>query len=343
MQNQSPGHFDVIVIGIGSMGSSACWFLAQRGHSVLGLEQFGISHERGSHTGQSRIIRKAYFEHPDYVPLLERAYNNWKDLENQTGSRIYERTGIVYMGRSDTEVMKGIRESASIYDVFIQHPSLTHAREQFPAFRIPGDFEVIVEPDAGFVTPERAISLYAEEATKKGAVINIHETVKEWRQGPGEIKVTSDRGVYTCDKLIITAGSWTSKVIPHLQTELKVTKQMLIWMNPVRPDPFLLGKFPCWFIQDPERGFFYGLPILPASRFDGPPGLKLAHHTPGEISDPDLPARDIPADMEENIRYVLEKYIPDASGTILDIKAASILTPRISILLSIICPGLVNV
>src|ERR1700689_3355801 len=123
------------------------------------------------------------------------------------------------MGRPDTEVMKGIRESASLYDVSIEHPSLTHAREQYPAFRIPGDFEVIVEPDAGFVTPERAISLYAEEAIKKGAVINTHETVKEWNQGSGEIKVTSDRRVYTCDKLIITAGSWTSKVIPQLHTE----------------------------------------------------------------------------------------------------------------------------
>src|SRR6266487_6088079 len=86
--------FDVIVIGIGSMGSSACYFLSQRGYKVLGLEQFDISHEFGSHAGQSRIIRKAYFEHSDYVPLLIRAYENWKRLEEETGEQIYFRTGL---------------------------------------------------------------------------------------------------------------------------------------------------------------------------------------------------------------------------------------------------------
>jgi sarcosine oxidase len=320
VQNQAAVHYDVIVIGVGSMGSSACWFLAQRGYTVLGLEQFEISHEKGSHTGQSRIIRKAYFEHPDYVPLLEHAYENWRAFENETGAVMYEQTGIVYMGDPETETMKGIRESAFLHSVSIKYPSLTHAREQFPAFRIPGNFQVIVEPDSGFVTPERAISMYASEAVKKGAVIKTNEPVTEWKQEAGIIKVTGATGEYTCDKLIITAGSWASKIIPTLPTELKVTKQMLAWVNPKKREPFLLGNFPCWFIQDPELGLFYGFPVLPEGRFGGPAGLKLAHHFPGEISDPDHVSKEIPANTEENIRHILSKYIPDADGPVIDIK-----------------------
>src|SRR6185436_2444268 len=110
-------NFDVIVLGVGSMGSSTCYYLAKQGIKVLGLEQFDIPHELGSHTGQSRIIRKAYFEHPDYVPLLNCAYENWKDLENESGTQIYYRTGLVYFGRPEHELIKGVKLSASLHNI----------------------------------------------------------------------------------------------------------------------------------------------------------------------------------------------------------------------------------
>src|SRR5215831_5279284 len=109
--------FDVIVIGVGSMGSSACYHLAQRGCKVLGLEQFDIPHEFGSHAGQSRIIRKAYFENSDYVPLLNRAYENWKAFEKETGEQLYFPTGLVYFGSPDDPLIKGVKQSASLYDI----------------------------------------------------------------------------------------------------------------------------------------------------------------------------------------------------------------------------------
>src|SRR5690348_7632771 len=109
--------FDVIVIGVGSMGSSACYHLAKKGYTVLGLEQFSISHEFGSHAGQSRIIRKAYFENADYVPLLERAYQNWKALEEETGDKIYHQAGLVYFGPHNHSLIQGIKESASLYNI----------------------------------------------------------------------------------------------------------------------------------------------------------------------------------------------------------------------------------
>jgi sarcosine oxidase len=317
---KASSHFDVIVIGVGSMGSSACYFLAKQGVRVLGLEQFGIVHDQGSHAGQSRIIRKAYFEHPDYVPLLERAYQNWRALEEETKSEIYYRTGIVYFGRPDHDTMTGIKRSASLYKVPVETLTGSQSQEKFPMFRIPSDFETLVEPDAGFVTPERAIRLYAKKAIAMGATIRAHEKVMSWKQEGEVINVLTDQGTYTADKLIITAGSWTSKVIPDLRPTLKITRQMLAWVQPKHQHLFSLENFPCWFIEDPELGMFYGFPILAKEKFDGPQGLKLAHHRPGSVSDPDRVDRVSSAEEKENISYILSKYIPEANGYIRETK-----------------------
>lgn len=108
--------FDVIVIGVGAMGASACYYLAKEGAEVLGLEQFDIPHDKGAHAGQSRIIRQAYFEHPDYVPLLQRAYHNWQELEDATGAEVFVRTGLLYFGKPANALMQGLHLSADTYN-----------------------------------------------------------------------------------------------------------------------------------------------------------------------------------------------------------------------------------
>ncbi|MEQ8301865.1 MAG: N-methyl-L-tryptophan oxidase [Cyclobacteriaceae bacterium] len=314
-------HYDAIVIGVGTMGSAACYYLSQRGHKVLGLEQFDISHDQGSHAGQSRIIRMAYGEDSDYVPLLQRAYSNWKSLEEQTKSKVFEKTGLAYFGKPDNEFMMTVKKSASQYDIPIAKSGPDKAKDLFPAFKVPNDFEIIFEPNAGFLTPERAILLYSQQAIAKGAHIRTREKVKGWKQLGGKIQVDSSSGTFTCDKLIITAGGWASKVLPNLKVDLKVTKQMLAWISPKNWDLFSLGKFPCWILEDPERGSYYGFPILPANQFGGPIGLKLAHHFPGELSDPDKVNRNVTAGTEEDIRYALKKYLPLANHDILSLKS----------------------
>ena len=161
-------HYDVIVIGVGSMGSAACWFLARRGQKVLGLEQFDIPHQHGSHAGQSRIIRKAYFEHPDYVPLLARAYDNWRAFEQEAEAQLYYRTGIVYMGKKENENILGVRNSARLHKIPIENWTGTQCMKKYPAFNVPGDFDVIFEPDAGFVTPDNygAVADLAKEGLR---------------------------------------------------------------------------------------------------------------------------------------------------------------------------------
>ena len=317
---KTENHFDVIVIGVGSMGSAACYHLAARGHRVLGLEQFGIVHDQGSHFGQSRIIRQAYFEHPDYVPLLQRAYDNWETFEKATNSKVYFKTGVIYFGEKESATLTGINQSASQYQLPVRRVKTEEVKKHFPAFSLPLNFDTLFEPEAGFLTPERTIRLYARQAESVGATIRTGERVLEWKDDGSTIKVLSSHHSYRCNKLVITSGSWTSKLVPEMATKLKVTRQTLAWVNPKNPEQMSLGNFPCWFIDDPERGMFYGFPILPFENFGGPIGLKVASHQAGPVVDPDRVDRSVGPDDEQAIRYLLNKYFPQAGDEIITLK-----------------------
>ncbi|HRG79376.1 MAG TPA: N-methyl-L-tryptophan oxidase, partial [Cyclobacteriaceae bacterium] len=305
-----------IVLGVGSMGSSTCYYLASRGYRVLGLEQFDIPHDHGSHAGQSRIIRKAYFEHPDYVPLLERAYENWKEIEGNTDSQIYFPTGLLYAGKPEEVLIKGVRESAEKYKLNVESLSKSDTKHRFPQFQIPEGYEVLFEPDAGFVTPERAILLFAEQAIRKSAQIHTKEKTTSWKKEGDLITVITDKSTYTCKKLIITAGAWAGSVIPGFSSQLKVTRQVIAWVNPKERKPFELGQFPCWMIDDhTQQGMYYGFPVLPVAKFGAPIGLKVALHHPGLVSNPDAVNR-IPSKEDENhLVEALDKYLPQGYET----------------------------
>ena len=317
----SSNHYDVIVIGVGTMGAAACWYLSKRDYKVLGLEQFDIPHEQGSHAGQSRIIRKAYFEHSSYVPLLERAYHNWKELETITSSQVYYRTGIIYLGGQDSTMIRGTREAANQYNIPLD--TLTHevVNARYPSIHCPHHFQVLYEPDAGFVTPEKAIALYAAGAIQRNADIRGREKVLEWKKENSVITVTTNRNIYQAGRLIICTGAWSHKVIPSLPAKLKVTKQIIGWMNPQKWNDFSLGNFPCWFVCDDDGSIFYGFPILPAKDFGGPVGLKLALDKHGAEVDPDQVDRAISQADEEVLKNMLKKYMPDAAGSILTLKS----------------------
>jgi sarcosine oxidase len=304
--------YDAIVLGVGSMGSAACYYLARQGYNVLGIEQFDIPHELGSHAGQSRIIRKAYFEHPDYVPLLERAYKNWKSLEEETGAQLYFQTGLLYFGRPEHALIKGLRESATKYSIRVDEMSEQHVAKQFPQFNIPSGYDQLIEPDAGFVTPERSVLLYVQRAIQLGATIQTKVKTLEWKKSGSTITVKTTKGTYQSKKLIITAGPWASKMVPNLSKNLKVTRQMIAWVKPKNWSKFQLGSLPCWTIADHEKpGIYYGFPILPVDKFGGPIGLKLAHHFHGTVSDPDSINRTPTKEDEDNLIYALKKFMPE--------------------------------
>lgn len=311
-QNPKKNQFDVIVLGVGSMGSSTCYHLAKRGFKVLGLEQFNLPHDKGSHSGQSRIIRKAYFEHPNYVPLLEKAYKNWDILQNESGHKIYHKTGLLYFGKSNSGLLNSVQSSSELYGIPLKKLKNTEISSEYKQFNIPDNFKGLFEPDAGFLTPERAILTHVELALKKGAYIHLNEKVIDWSQKDGIIEVKTEKEKYFSKKIIITTGAWSKEIVPNLKPRIVTTQQLISWVIPKKWDDFTLGEFPCWTIEDEEtKGLYYGFPILESGQFGAPIGLKIAHHYPGKEVNPNKAERDIDKNDEEILTTFLKKFIPN--------------------------------
>ena len=313
--------FDVIIIGMGSMGSAACYHLARAGCRVLGLEQFEIPHEHGSHSGQSRIIRKAYFEHPNYVPLLTAAYDNWSKLASSSGEQLFFKTGLVSFGKPDNPLITGIHASAEQHNIDINSISSEEMEQDYPPFSIPADYAKVVEPNAGFLSPERAILVHLTQAIAQNAVVHLSERMVSYQSFKQEIEVKTNKGSYLCKKLIFTAGPWADQLLPPLKPSLNVTRQVLAWVNPKATKSFGLNNFPCWMLANPiGQGLFYGFPILPTSQFGGPHGMKVAYHHPGEITHPDQVNRSVTEEEKLFLSSFLKEFIPNGFDTFETVK-----------------------
>ena len=319
--------YDAIVIGVGSMGAAATYYLAKQGAKVLGLEQYDLVHPNGGHLGQSRLIRKAYAEHPDYVPLLDRAYHNWAAMEQLTGEKLFNRSGLVYFGEPHCHFIKDVKVAADQYHIPIEAYTRTEAKERFPWFRLSEHQQVIQEPDAGYVTPERTILTFAKAAQQQGATIRTNEAVFNWQIKDDRVKVSTSQGTYFADKLVITAGAYTAKILPQLVDKLQVTRQLLAWFKPEKNVD--LTNFPCWVVDLPDvPGIYYGFaPLTPewlSAEANQTPGLKIGHHTPGQLVSPkDLPLSEdaeLIAKEKENLKAFIAQYLPDLQGEFLEFK-----------------------
>lgn len=317
----SNNHFDCIIVGGGSMGAATAYFLSKRGQKVLLLEQFDFVHDLGAHGGQSRLIRKAYFEHPDYVPLLLRAYDNWADLETETGEKVYFETGILYFGEPNDTLLNNIKLSARLHDLRLENWDLADAKNKYPMFDgVPDDWESLFEPEAGFLLVEKCVRLYLKQALKYGATLKAQEKVLSWSADTEGGEITTSKTQYTAQKIIFTAGAWTSNLLKDIGLPLKVTRQILGWVKPEKWADFTLGNFPCWGISDRENVLYYGMPILDEQDSSGAIGLKLGRHLHGVVVNPDEVDRTINEDDEASFKQGLQKYMPQADGDILAVK-----------------------
>lgn len=306
-------HFDVIVAGVGGMGSAACFALAKRGKRVLGLEQFDIPHTRGSSHGHTRIIRLAYYEHPSYVHLLKRAYELFHEIEAHTGEQVLHYTGSIDAGPADSSVFSGALLSATQFD--LPHEVLTSAEltQRFPGYRFPRDHMALFQPQGGFLLPERCIVNYVNAALALGADVHGRERVLAYEPTPsGGVRVRTDRSEYFADKLIITAGAWDDRLVPHLRGLAVPERQVLAWLRPLQPDLFRPDTFPVFNALLPE-GRFYGFPQF------GIPGFKFGkYHHFEETGDPDTLIRgdggEPRPDDEAMLRDFATQYFPDAAG-----------------------------
>jgi sarcosine oxidase len=297
--------YDVVVVGVGGMGSAAMYHLARRGKRVLGLERFDLLHERGSSHGLTRIIRLAYFEHPNYVPLLRRAYESWRELERDAGEQLLHVTGIVEAGES---IVEGSLRSCREHDLPHEQMDVRELGARFPAYRLPPDLPVVFQPDGGFVLPERCIVAHVNGALARGAVVRARERVLEWSATENGVLVRTDRGVVEAERLVLTAGAWSQEVARLSSGLVRAVRQALAWFQPLRPELFAPEAFPVFNVHV-EDEHFYGFPVF------GIPGFKLGrydHH--GEGGDADAVSREPTQADEAPLRAFAERYFPDGAG-----------------------------
>lgn len=267
--------YDVIVLGVGGFGSGAFYHCARRGLRVLGVERFGVAHNLGSSHGETRIIRKAYFEHPDYVPLLIRAYELWRELEAESGASLLHLCGLMLAGPPDGEAVGGARLSAKLHQLNLEDFSVREARSRFPGFRFRDEFEAVYEPEAGYLEVENCVRTHIERAIASGAELRTNETVIGWTSDGHSVSVTTDRGEYSAASLIVTAGAWASQILADLRIPLEVLRKPLFWHRVSTADYNLDCGAPAYLYELPE-GCFYGFPSL-----DGKI-LKVAEHSGGK-------------------------------------------------------------
>ena len=300
---------DAIVVGLGADGSAAAARLAERGAKVLGLEAFGRGHTNGSSGGLTRVIRLAYYEHPDYVPLLKRAWELWRDLERATGEELLRQTGGIYVGPRDGELVAGSLRSAREHS--LEHKLLDPdaLRARMPLFRFDPDWWGLAEATAGYLLPDRAIAAHLALAERHGADLRFDERVMSWAKDGDGVRVTSERGTYRAARLVIAAGAWTAHLLPSLAPSLEVKRVPLFWFEPVA-DREALAALPVYIVDSGLGHGCYGFPYLADQ------GLKIATHGAGTPTDPDTVDREAhPAD-EAPIRTFIKERLPSADGPV---------------------------
>ena len=306
MADERADRYDAIVVGLGAMGSAVAFEVAKRGQRVLGIDRFEPPHTMGSTHGKSRIIREAYFEDPGYVPLVARAFEKWGEIESLSGRRIFERTGGLMLGPPDGVLVTGALASAKEHR--LQHEVLDaqQVMKRVPGLRAMADMVGVVEPRAGVLLPEVAITACLELARKFGATIATNERVVGWEQRDRGLRVTTERRAYECERLIIAAGAWTSALVPDLGVHLSVERQVQHWFRPAAPirTPIIMCEYA------PGR-FWYSIP-------DRGEGIKVAIHHEGRTVDPETVDRTVGAEEVAYVRALLRTYMPAADGPLIE-------------------------
>jgi sarcosine oxidase len=297
--------FDVIVAGAGGMGTAAAAHLAHRGASVLALDRFPPGHARGSSHGQTRLIRLAYFEHSDYVPLLRRARELWRGLEHDAGVSLLTECGLLSSGPADGDVIAGTLRSAQEHGLAVERMTDGEAMRRWPAFTIPQDWQSVFEAEAGYLAVEACVRGHAEVAARHGAVIEADHDIRGWRVEGGSVVVETSRETVTANRLVLCPGPWAADLLRLPAIPFTVLRKSLFWYPPSAGLSTADAAALPTFAFDTPRGFFYGFPALDAR------GLKLAEHTGGQVvTDPLHVVRAIDATEQATIEGWLADHLP---------------------------------
>jgi sarcosine oxidase len=309
--------YDVIVLGLGAMGSSAALHLAERGSRVLGIEQFTAAHELGSSHGGSRMIRQAYFESPEYIPLVLRAYELWRKLERDTDTRLLNITGGLNIGSKDGELVHRTIAASQQHAIPFEVLEGNAINKRFPVIVPRSGDAAVYETNAGYLFPEECIRAHLKTAERAGAELRFEETVLSWSAEEDRVEVRTSKGTYSAGHLVITAGPWANQALGGV-FPLRVTRQVMAWIQPTTGvTPFLPERFPVFLCEDPMGGFpGYGFPAI-----DGPEGgIKAAIHGSDVVCTPETLDRGIhEADVQRIVKN-LKMRIPALDGAVVRAK-----------------------
>jgi len=299
----------VAVVGLGAAGSATAAQLAERGVRVIGFDRFTPPHDQGSSHGRSRIIREAYFEHPLYVPLVQRAYALWDALEQRSRRTLFRRTGGLMMGPADGAVVAGALASAREHRLPYELLDAAQVSRRFPAFRIPADHVAVFEPRAGILDPESAIAEQLKVARAAGAELRLGTSVLAWRARPeGGVEIDTTAGTTRADRLVLATGAWTGPMLGELALPLVVERNVVHWFEALRPDDVTLARMPVFIHESSPGKAWYGFP-------DQGEGLKLALHHQGRPTTADSVSRDVAPDEVNAVRSLAKRFMPGVAGT----------------------------
>jgi sarcosine oxidase len=304
---------DVIVLGLGAIGSATCFQLAARGASVIGIDRYEPPHHYGSTHGDTRITRIAIGEGPEYVPLVRRSHQLWREIEAAAGIRLLTVTGGLVLAPAGSEFLTQTRASALQYQVAHEELRIADLAERFPMFAAGADTEAYYEPEAGYVRPEAAVRAQLELAGRHGAHVQLGETVERWVAGVDGVRVHTAGGAYDADRLVLCAGPWINELFPEGRGVFAVYRQLMYWF-PIRREYERLREMPVfvWDLGGEAEGFvhldgFYGFPAV-----DGPAGgVKVATESYALTTEPD--GRQHPAtrhEIDDMYRRCIGPYLP---------------------------------
>lgn len=314
-------HYDVIVIGVGSMGGATCNTLAGRGHRVLGLETYAPGHDQGAAHGGTRIIRQSYFEDPAYVPLLRRAYDGFRELEAESGRSLMTLCGGIYIGDPRSITFAGSRQAAIEHDLPHEILDAAEIRARFPTMSPADDALGLYERDAGYVRPEETTIANAEVAAAKGATLRFGTKVRSWTATPGGgVEVRTDDAVYGADSLVITPGAWAPMLLEDLHLPLAIDRMIFHWFRPdfaaVPYEAWDEGRHPVYIEQTHDNAQIYGFPMT-----DGPDGgFKLGFFRLGTPTTADTIDRVVRDEENEAMRARALELFPHLTGPVVQAK-----------------------
>ncbi len=301
--------YDVIVIGLGGMGSAAAYHLAARGQRVLGLEKFTAAHDKGSSHGGSRIIRQSYFEDPAYVPLLLRAYELWEQLAADTAREVYRLTGGLFIGPPDCLTVAGSRRASLEWDLPHEILDATAIARRYPTLTPHPEDIALYEAKAGFARPEMTVQAHLDLAETAGAELHFGEPVLEWKETAGGVDVTTTRGTYTSGQVVICPGAWAPQLLAEFDIPITVERQVLYWFQPRGgTTPFV--DHPIFIHEDTTGMQAYGFPAI-----DGPDGgVKVSFFRKGIPCTPETIDRTVHDQEISEMRDRVSQLVPSLDG-----------------------------